>query len=52
MAQIAAFLPYIAAASTVLGVGMTLQQGRNQQALLNYQARERDEDAKAAQAES
>lgn len=52
MAVLAAALPYIAAASTVIGVAGTVQQGRNQQELLNYQAEQRDEDAKAAQAES
>lgn len=52
MAFLAAALPYVAAASTVLGVAGTIQQGRNQQKLLNYQAEQRDEDAKAAQAEA
>lgn len=52
MAQIASFLPYIAAASTVLGVYTTIQQGSNQQKLLNYQASEREKDASAAQAEA
>lgn len=52
MAQLAAALPYITAASTFIGVASTVQQGRNQQKLLNYQAEQRDADAKAAQAES
>lgn len=52
MAFLAAALPYVAAASTVLGVASTVQQGRTQQKLLNQQADQRDEDAKAAQAES
>lgn len=52
MAVLSAALPYIAAASTVLGVAGTIQQGSNQQKLLDYQATQRDEEAKAAQAEA
>jgi hypothetical protein len=52
VAVLAAALPYIAAASTVIGVAGTIQQGSNQQKLLNYQAEQRDEDAKAAQADA
>ena len=52
MAFLASALPYVAAASTALGVAGAIQQGRNQQKLLNYQAEQREEDAKAAQAEA
>lgn len=52
MAFLSAALPYIAAASTVIGVAGSVQQGRNQQKLLNQQAEQREEDAKAAQAEA
>lgn len=52
MAILSAALPYIAAASTALGVATTIQQGRNQQKLLDYQAEQREEDAKAVQAEA
>lgn len=52
MAFLAAALPYVAAASTALGVYGTIQQGSNQQKLLNYQAEQREEDAKAVQAEA
>lgn len=52
MAQLASVLPYVAAASTVLGVAMTVQQGRNQQKQLEYQARQNEKEANAAQAES
>lgn len=52
MAFLAAALPYVAAASTALGVYSTVQQGKAQQDLLNQQAEQREEDAKAAQAEA
>jgi hypothetical protein len=52
VAFLAAALPYVAAASTALGVAGTIQQGSNQQKLLNYQAEQREEDAKATQAEA
>lgn len=52
MAILSAALPYVAAASTALGVAATVQQGRSQQEALEYQARQRDEDAKAAQADA
>lgn len=52
MAQLAVALPYIAAASTALGVYTSVQSGKQQQDLLNIQAAQREEDAKAAQAEA
>lgn len=52
MAQLAGALPYIAAAATVFSVYSSVQSGKQQQVLLDQQAREREEDAKAAQAES
>lgn len=52
MAFLAAALPYVAAASTAFGVYSTIEQGKSQQNLLNQQAEQRDEDAKAAQAEA
>jgi hypothetical protein len=52
MAQLAGILPYIAAASTIIGVGAQIKAGNEQRAMLEMQAREREEDAKAAQAES
>lgn len=50
MAILSAALPYIAAASTVVGVAATVQKGRNEQALLEFEAAQREEDAKAAEA--
>ena len=52
MAFLAAALPYVAAASTALGVYSSVQQGKSQQNLLNQQAEQREEDAKAVQAEA
>lgn len=52
MAQMASALPYIAAASTVFSIYTTMQQGQAQQKMLNQQAEQREEDAKAAQAEA
>ena len=52
MAQMAAVLPYIAAASTVIGVGMQVRQGNIQRQQMEQQASEREEDANAALAES
>ena len=52
MAVLSAALPYIAAASTVLGVASAVETGKNQKELLTQQAEQRDEEAKAAQAEA
>ncbi len=52
MAQMAAALPYITAASTVLGVASTVQQARSNKATLEAQARANEDEANAAQAES
>lgn len=52
MAWFAAALPYISAASTVIGVAGTVQQGAAQSRLLQQQAHERSEDANAAQAQA
>lgn len=52
MAVLGAALPYIAAASTVLGVASTIKAGNEQRNQLELQAREREEDAKAVQAEA
>lgn len=52
MAWFAAALPYISAASTALGVGAQIRQGNVQANLLQQQAQERSEDAKAVQAEA
>lgn len=52
MAWLSAALPYISAASTALAVGQQIQAGNQQKNLLEQQARDREEDAKAAQAES
>ena len=52
MAQLAVALPYIAAASTAIGVYSTVESGRQQQQALNIQAAQRDEEAKAAQADA
>lgn len=52
MAFLSAALPYVAAASTVIGVGAQIQQGKSQQEQLLQQAADREEDAKAAQADA
>jgi hypothetical protein len=52
MAVLGAALPYIAAASTALGVASTVRQGNEQKNQMELLAREREEDATAAQAES
>lgn len=52
MAVLSAALPYIAAASTVIGVGASIKSANEQKNQLELQAREREEDAKAAEAES
>lgn len=52
MAWFAAALPYISAASTALAVGAQVKAGNEQKAQAELLAREREEDAKAAQAES
>jgi hypothetical protein len=52
VAVLSAALPYIAAASTALGVASAVQQGQNQKELLTQQAEQREEDSKAAQAEA
>ena len=52
MAVLSAALPYVAAASTVLGVASTIQQGKNQQTIAEIAAREREQEATAAQAEA
>lgn len=52
MAFLSAALPYVAFASTAIGVGSQLQAGKAQNEQLLLQAAEREEDAKAVQAES
>ncbi len=52
MAFLTAALPYVAAASTVLGVAASVQQGKRQEQIMELQAREREADADAAQAEA
>ena len=52
MATLAAALPYVAAASTVLSTGLAVQQGKNQRDLAEYQAQQREKEANAAQAEA
>ena len=46
MAVLSAALPYIAAASTVLGVASTIKQGNEQKNQMELLAREREEDAR------
>jgi hypothetical protein len=52
MAQLAAALPYITAASTVLTTAAAVQQSNAQKVALEAQARARDEEANAVAAES
>jgi hypothetical protein len=52
MAWFAAALPYISAASTALAVGAQVKAGNEQKNQMEILAREREEDAKAVQAES
>lgn len=52
MAWFAAALPYISAASTALAVGAQIKAGNEQKNQAELLAREREEDAKAVQAES
>lgn len=52
MAWFAAALPYISAASTALAVGAQVKAGNEQRNQAELLAREREEDAKAVQAES
>lgn len=52
MAWFAAAIPYISAASTALAAQQSISQGTTQNAVAVAEARQRGEDAKAAQAES
>lgn len=52
MAQLAAALPYVTAASTVLTTGAAIQQAKAKKVALETEARAREEEANAEQAES
>lgn len=52
MAWMAAALPYISAASTALAVQQQISTGKTQEALATVDAMQKEEDAKAAQAEA
>jgi hypothetical protein len=52
MAFLSAALPYVAAASTAIGVAQQIKAGNEQRNQLELQAREREEDAVAAQADA